>query len=47
MDNINWSEIYEDGKCPDCGEHIPGYTQDGESCLNCEHTFIAFPQSDE
>lgn len=35
----DWSTIYENGECPDCGEIIPKDTPDGGKCANCEHVF--------
>ena len=43
---INWSEVYEDGKCPDCYELI-GNKPDGGACDNCEHVFWKEVKSDE
>lgn len=36
---------YDDGRCPDCGEEISYYCEDGEECENCGHVFY-FPESD-
>jgi hypothetical protein len=30
---------YTNAVCPDCGEPIPKYTKDGDSCFNCGHVF--------
>ncbi len=30
---------YPDGVCPDCGEDIPDFVNEGEECSNCSHVF--------
>jgi uncharacterized OB-fold protein len=46
MNEINWSEIYEGGKCPDCGDVIPTEKLGGDSCDNCGHVFFTFSESE-
>ena len=36
---IRWSDHYENGECPDCGNRIPVKAKSGEGCKNCGHVF--------
>jgi hypothetical protein len=38
---------YDNGECPDCGEPIPDYTDDGDNCTNCEHVFYRYRENDD
>lgn len=47
MPNIQWSDFYENAKCPDCGEDIPISTQSGDVCSSCEHVFLTFEPAEQ
>jgi DNA-directed RNA polymerase subunit RPC12/RpoP len=38
-DSNSVKESYLGGVCPDCGEDIPDYADEGEECTNCGHVF--------
>ncbi len=38
--DINWTQHYNKGECPDCGINIPKHSAEGNSCIKCGHVFI-------
>ena len=38
IDELDWSQVYDNDECPDCGEPI-GDAKDGDGCGNCGHVF--------
>ena len=45
--SIDWSAIYDEGKCPDCGTTVPKRAVAGAACTNCGHVFCLPQPTDD
>jgi DNA-directed RNA polymerase subunit RPC12/RpoP len=40
-------KAYPEGKCPDCGEEIDPWAEEGATCRNCGHALYSAREDDD